>query len=182
VQTTTLSLNPEIDPAWAACRFLTCSVLPVRMACNLKCPFCFSRSSISDLKGERPRWETIDVESYYAFARDNGATRLVITGGGEPLLRATDVVELIRRGRPYFGEIACFTNGTYLTPDLADRLMDAGLSYVCYSRHHDNDDECRKLMGNSAPTSPQKRSSSFVLCCRSATRPASPLIARRRPS
>ena len=76
-----------------------------------------------------------DVEGYYAFARERGATRLVITGGGEPLLRADDVVQLVERGRPFFDEIACFTNGTYLTPALARRLADAGLSYLCYSRH-----------------------------------------------
>ena len=150
---TTLSNGTtDVDPVWAECRFLTCSVLPVRMACNLGCPFCFSRSSISALKSERAGWGKLDVESYYAFARDRGATRLVITGGGEPLLRETDVVELIRRGRLFFNEIACFTNGSYLTHDLAARLDDAGLSYLCYSRHHDDDDECRRLMGDSAPT------------------------------
>jgi len=142
----------EVDPAWADCRFLTCSVLPVRLACNLTCPFCFSRSSISALHHDRLDWETTDLEGYYAFARDRGATRLVITGGGEPLLRAFDVIRLIERARPYFPEIACFTNGTYLTSALAAQLREAGLSYLCYSRHHDDDERCRTLMGSSAPT------------------------------
>src|SRR5215470_4018820 len=97
---------------WQDCRFLTCSVLPVRFACNLSCPFCFSKSSISSLAGDRVQWSRLDVESYYAFARERGATRLVITGGGEPLLRADDVVDLVARGQPFFSEIACFTNGT----------------------------------------------------------------------
>ena len=65
-------------------------------------------------------------------------TRLVITGGGEPLLRADDVVRLVDRARRYFAEITCFTNGTYLTPELARRLGGAGLSYFCYSRHHED--------------------------------------------
>jgi pyruvate-formate lyase-activating enzyme len=152
VPTLELLTQPEADPVWADCRFLTCSVLPVRLACNLSCPFCFSRSSISSLRRDRVAWDAADVEGYYAFALARGATRLVITGGGEPLLRADDVVRLIERGRPYFGEVACFTNGTYLTPQLADRLARAGLSYLCYSRHDDDDDRCRRLMGATAPT------------------------------
>jgi cyclic pyranopterin phosphate synthase len=108
-----------VSNPWQDCRFLTCSVMPVRFACNLACPFCFSKSSISTLAHDRADWSRLDVESYYAFARERGATRLVITGGGEPLLRADDVVDLIARGRAFFSEIACFTNGTFLTAALA---------------------------------------------------------------
>src|SRR5881398_2880608 len=105
------TLPPAPDPAdpagWRACRFLTCSVLPVRVACNLGCPFCFSKSSVSALKHERVDWRKLDVASYYRFARERGATRLVITGGGEPLLRPDDVVYLVGLGRRFFTEIAC---------------------------------------------------------------------------
>ena len=147
----------ETDPGaasaiWRQCRFLTCSVLPVRMACNLTCPFCFSKSSISTLSAERADWSMMDVESYYAFAAARGATRLVITGGGEPLLLPDATVSLVKRGQRWFSEIALFTNGTFLTPELARKLAAAGLSYVCYSRHHDDDAACRQLMGVGAPT------------------------------
>ena len=141
----------EGDPVWARCRFLSCSVLPVRLACNCDCPFCFSHSSISTLRQDRFDWESADVEAYYDFARERGATRLVVTGGGEPLLRADDVVQLVDRARRNFAEITCFTNGTYLTPELARRLGEAGLSYLCYSRHHEDDDRCRELMGPTTP-------------------------------
>lgn len=147
-----VSASPIGENAWQDCRFLTCSVLPVRFACNLTCPFCFSKSSISSLSAERMQWSELNVEAYYAFARERGATRLVITGGGEPLLRANDVVNLIARGRDFFDEIACFTNESFLTAPLATRLKEAGLSYLCYTRHHDDDDECRRLMGAKAPT------------------------------
>lgn len=150
--TTEPLLESSADPAWSACRFLTCSVLPVRLACNLACRFCFSRSSISALRHDRIDWASADVESYYRFARDRGATRLVVTGGGEPLLRADDAVRLVERGRVHFDEIALFTNGTYLTKELANRLRGAGLSYLCYSRHHHDDTLCRALMGPTAPT------------------------------
>jgi hypothetical protein len=138
--------------AWDECRFLTCSVLPVRMACNLRCPFCFSKSSVSRLREEKADLDRLDVEGYYRSARARGATRLVITGGGEPLLRPELVVELVRAGRRVFDEITCFTNGTYLTPELARRLADAGLSYVCWSRHAADDAANRALMGPGAPS------------------------------
>lgn len=142
---------PTLHP-WNDCRFLTCSVLPVARACNLKCPFCFSRSSLSALQRERVDWSALNIERYFEFAQSKGATRLVLTGGGEPLLRPDDVLHLVQRGRRFFEEIACFTNGTYLTRDLATRLADAGLSYLCYSRHHHNDARCTSLMGDGTPT------------------------------
>ena len=142
-----------LDPnEWARCQYLTCSVLPVRMACNCDCHFCFSKSSVSALGRERSDWASLDVEAYFRYARERGATRLVLTGGGEPLLRAADTLGLVRRGRPFFSEIALFTNGTFMTPELASELSDAGLSYVCFSRHHEDDVRNRSLMGKSAPT------------------------------
>ncbi len=147
-----IELPDAIDASWHECRFLTCSVLPVRVACNLSCPFCFSKSSVSALRHDRQEWGRLDLMSYYRFARERGATRLVITGGGEPLLKPDLAVMLVEAGREYFNEIALFTNGTYLTVDLAARLHDAGLSYVCYSRHATDDETNRMLMGRSAPS------------------------------
>jgi cyclic pyranopterin phosphate synthase len=137
--------------AWHECRFLSCSVLPVRVACNLACPFCFSKSSVSALRHERSDWRRLDVAGYYRFARERGSSRLVITGGGEPLLRPDDVVHLVTVGRRFFEEIACFTNGTFLTLELGRRLHDAGLSYLCYSRHAADDAANERLMGEGAP-------------------------------
>jgi pyruvate-formate lyase-activating enzyme len=152
---TSIPLAPLVAVAsgceWQACRFLTCSVLPVRMACNLICPFCFSKSSVSALKRERTDWRRLDVAGYYEFARERGATRLVITGGGEPLLRPDVVLYLVALGRRFFDEVACFTNGTFLTVDLARSLHDAGLSYFCFSRHAVDDESNCRLMGAGAP-------------------------------
>ena len=139
------------DNQWADCKFLTCSVLPVRVACNLTCPFCFSKSSISSLKHDRLDWSRVDVDGYFQFAKEKGATRLVITGGGEPLLKPDDVVHLVGRGKKWFDEIACFTNGARLTKELATRLQEAGLSYLCWSRHEAEDVNNRELMGQGAP-------------------------------
>lgn len=140
-----------IPNPWAECRFQTCSILPVRLACNLRCKFCFSHSSVSALEQDKTNLLELDLERYFRFSVAQGATRLVITGGGEPLLKPEVVVELVRRGSRYFDEIACFTNGTYLTSSLARALSAAGLSYVCYSRHHDDNAACRELMGPRTP-------------------------------
>jgi cyclic pyranopterin phosphate synthase len=137
---------------WHDCRFLTCSVLPVRFACNCSCPFCFSKSSLSALRLDTVDWRQLDLTRYFEFACARGASRLVITGGGEPLLRADAVLGIIRRGQRFYKEIACFTNGSLLTRGVAQRLADSGLSYLCFSRHHFDDVDNRRLMGKTAPT------------------------------
>lgn len=134
---------------WSSFRYLTCSVLPVARACNCRCSFCFSRSSLSSLPR---RIETLDVDRYYRFARARGATRLVVTGGGEPLLRPELCLAWIRAGARHFDEIALFTNGARLTRELADELRDAGLGYLCYSRHHHDETRNAELMGEDAPS------------------------------
>ena len=143
--------NIKSPLSWDNCTYLTCSVLPVFQACNCDCKFCFSKSSISALKNEKSLLDKIDVHQYYQWARQNGASRLVITGGGEPLLKSEMVLQLVKDGNQYFDEITCFTNGTYLTKDLTAKLLANGLNYVCYSRHHYDDKKNQKLMGKSAP-------------------------------
>src|SRR5262245_51718116 len=107
-----ISLAGAQELNWRGCRFLTCSVLPVRFACNCTCPFCFSKSSVSASRHDTVDWQQLELESYFEFSKTQGANRLVVTGGGEPLLRTDDVLDIIRRGKPYFDEIACFTNGS----------------------------------------------------------------------
>jgi cyclic pyranopterin phosphate synthase len=104
------------------------------------------------LKSERIDWREIDLDAYYRFATSRGANRLVVTGGGEPLLNIDAVLHIVNVGSSYFKEIACFTNGTFLTTDVARQLADAGLSYLCYSRHARDDAANTTLMGEGAPT------------------------------
>jgi cyclic pyranopterin phosphate synthase len=58
---------------------------------------------------------------------------------------------LMERGRTFFDEIALFTNGSRLNAGLSRQLAEAGLSYLCYSRHHYRDDLCQRIMGKEAP-------------------------------
>jgi cyclic pyranopterin phosphate synthase len=140
-----------MSATWAACRFLTCSVLPVRLACQCDCPFCFSRSSVSTLEADVAPWSEADLRAHYRWSAGRGATRLVVTGGGEPLLRPAESVRAIRIGAEVFDEIALFTNGARLDSTLAGELRSAGLSYLCWSRHEITDADNRTIMGPAAP-------------------------------
>lgn len=136
---------------WSDVRFLSCSVLPVRLACPCDCAFCFSKSSVSALAAEPAPWSDADLHAHLRWARGRGATRLVVTGGGEPLLRPEVCLRAVRAGAEVFGEVALFTSGAPLTADGARALADAGLSYLCWSRHAVDDAANRDLMGAAAP-------------------------------
>jgi pyruvate-formate lyase-activating enzyme len=136
---------------WAECRFLSCSVLPVARACQCTCRFCFSRSSISALPRGRAGWSAGALLDYYRWARARGATRLVVTGGGEPMLDPDTVLLAVRLGREIWDEVTCFSNAALIDERLAGRLLDAGLRYLCWSRHHWDDARNRDVMGAAAP-------------------------------
>ncbi|MGQ0616786.1 MAG: radical SAM protein [Acidimicrobiia bacterium] len=144
-------LPPSPGNGWHRCRFLTCSVLPVRMACPCECPFCFSRSSVSALAAEPTGWADAPLAAHFRWARSRGAARMVVTGGGEPLLRPAECIRAVRLAAPVFGEIAVFTSGAPLTAAVAAELKAAGLSYLCWSRHAVDDADNRALMGAAAP-------------------------------
>jgi cyclic pyranopterin phosphate synthase len=76
---------------------------------------------------------------------------MVVTGGGEPLLRPDECVRSIRLASEVFDEIALFSNGARLTETVATELRAAGLSYLCWSRHAVDDNDNRRLMGPAAP-------------------------------
>jgi L-lysine 2,3-aminomutase len=77
-------LNREFLP-FVDIRPRAISFLPVALACQAKCPFCFSKASVSsDQAVAKPDWEKVSV--WLDRAQAHGAERAVITGGGEPTL------------------------------------------------------------------------------------------------
>jgi len=81
------------------------------MACNLNCLFCFSKSSISTLRHDSLNWQKVDIRRYYEFARERGAERLVITGGGEPKVATMSRFEIFGEDLTKAGQIfKPFTN------------------------------------------------------------------------
>ncbi len=93
--------------------------------CNLRCVHCYSRSRDQDYPNELSHEDGLRL---LADLSDFGAP-VVLFSGGEPLLRP-DVFELIRYATGRKMRAVVSTNGTLITPDIAARLKDAGLSYV----------------------------------------------------
>lgn len=100
----------------------------VTRECNLRCVHCYSESVETPHPNELSTPEAKRVISQIA---DAGA-RLLIFDGGEPLMRG-DIYELIAHAadvglRPLMG-----TNGTLITNEVAQRLVDAGLRALAIS-------------------------------------------------
>ncbi|MDP6490298.1 MAG: 12,18-didecarboxysiroheme deacetylase [Kiritimatiellia bacterium] len=93
--------------------------------CNLRCVHCYSQSRNIDYSGELTHEEGLGLIDDLA---DFGAP-VVLFSGGEPLMRP-DIFELIERAAQKNMRAVVSTNGTLITPDMAARLQDAGLSYV----------------------------------------------------
>lgn len=95
-------LNFDLNKNYNEIAPRTISILPVKSGCQAKCDFCFSTYSVSeDL--EKGLLADNSIEYYLKLAREKGATRAVITGGGEPTLIAHErLLEMIRHCAFYF--------------------------------------------------------------------------------
>lgn len=146
-----LRLNPDLCP-WEAVRPRSLSVLPIAQACQARCRFCFSHSSLSDDQ-KQGRILLAKLEAFCAESRRRGADRFVITGGGEPTLLAHDkLLGLMATAARHFPTLVMITNGHYLghaTPDERLRALDDyhanGLNVLSISRH--SPDRNAEIMG-----------------------------------
>lgn len=93
--------------------------------CNLRCEHCYSQSDDRAAGGELTHDEGLRlIDDLAGFG-----VPVLLLSGGEPLLRPR-VVELAGHAAGRGLRVAFSTNGTHLTPDLAARLRDAGVSYA----------------------------------------------------
>ncbi|MFJ1753946.1 radical SAM protein [Kitasatospora sp. NPDC088134] len=148
-----LHLHQDVQRPYAELRPRSVSVLPVANACQAKCSFCFSAASISaDQPPARVPWDT--VEAWLARAREAGAERAVITGGGEPTILPFDQqLRLVAACAAVYPKTVLITNAHNLAKggptDRADRLAalhEAGLGVLAVSRHHQDDAVSGRLM------------------------------------
>lgn len=128
------------------------SFLPVALACQASCPFCFSKASVSsDQVAAEPNVER--AQRWVNLAKARGAERAVITGGGEPtLLEHSKLLELITIISYAFKKVVLITNGHRLANvgELVTglkSLSDAGLSVLALSRHHYDPSQNQRIMG-----------------------------------
>ena len=93
--------------------------------CNLRCVHCYSQSRDieypDELSHEEGRALLDDLAGFGA--------PVILFSGGEPLLRP-DIFDLIGFATSRKMRAVVSTNGTLISPDVAARLKDAGLSYV----------------------------------------------------
>lgn len=114
----------EIDAAKARHGLLSME-LELSRECNLRCVYCYANSG-KKLHNEITREEIFDA---LGQAIGLGARRIIIIGGGEPLLYpgVWEIMEYLH-GRGIL--IDLFTNGTLITAENARRLFALGVSPV----------------------------------------------------
>lgn len=130
------------------------SVLPIALACQASCKFCFSKASVSsDFQGRISDWDRIS--EVLKEAKKRGAERAVITGGGEPtLLKKDDLLRLVQTCAQEFNKVVLINNGqriAALPPDQRQKMIkdldQAGLSVLAISRHHYDPAVNKSIMG-----------------------------------
>jgi putative heme d1 biosynthesis radical SAM protein NirJ2 len=109
--------------------------------CNLKCEHCYRDAGIESE-------QELDTEEGKALLDEiaKAGAKMIVFSGGEPFMRE-DILELTRhaasRGlRPVYG-----TNGTFLTKEMALKVMEAGGASVAISLHMTDPDELDEFMG-----------------------------------
>lgn len=97
----------------------------IEARCNLRCQFCYNPWRPARTK--RPTvLSTSDAITALERVLNALRCRKVVFSGGEPLLRA-DLEEIVRVARDSGARCVVTTNGTFLTPDRAKSLIDAGV-------------------------------------------------------
>jgi Fe-coproporphyrin III synthase len=114
-----------LAPARSAAHRKPVVVWNVGRRCNLHCVHCYSDSSNRAFAGELTTAEGRELLDDLA---DFGVPALLLSGG-EPLLRP-DIFELIEHARSRGLRVTLSTNGTLITPAVAERLHALGVSYV----------------------------------------------------
>jgi len=100
----------------------------ITRSCNLNCVHCRAASERGPYAGELDTKKCLEVLDQIVQT----GKPIVILTGGEPLLRK-DVFELARYGTDLGLRMVMATNGTLLTPAIADELIASGIKRVSIS-------------------------------------------------
>lgn len=147
-------LDMEDMQPWDQLKPLTLSFLPVAMACQASCLFCFSSSSISSERKKRIR-DFEDLSAWCVRASEAGAKRFVVTGGGEPtIIPFEELLEAFTISSKVFDRNILITNGMFLAKEEPQEikrrltaLKEVNLSTLSLSFHHYDVDVRAKIMG-----------------------------------
>jgi len=109
--------------------------------CNFRCFFCHREGQRFLAKNEMTPEE---IERLVRIASRLGVRKVKLTGG-EPTVRE-DILEIVRRIKPYVVDLSMTTNGSRLK-ELAKPLAEAGLDRVNVSLHSLKPDVYRRITG-----------------------------------
>lgn len=91
--------------------------LELSRICNLRCIYCYAESGLA-LANELTRTE---IQSVIDQAAALGARKIIILGGGEPLLYP-HIIDIIDHIKSHDMDVDLFTNATLISPDMAQAL------------------------------------------------------------
>ena len=109
---------------------LTQVTIPVTQRCNLSCPMCMRHSA--------GNFEAVDIPIEVLDPLLEASRHLhsaVVLGIGEALLHRNccGIIDILKERMPEHSQVGLTTNGTLLTQDLAARLIDVGINWICFS-------------------------------------------------
>jgi uncharacterized radical SAM superfamily Fe-S cluster-containing enzyme len=122
-----------------------CTILwEITQKCDLVCPVCFASSGGGDAV-HRPASEIVDS---LAYIKAQAGQIVFQISGGEPTTHP-DLVEITAAAAKMFPAVQLNTNGLRLSRDLslAQKLKDAGLSWVFLQFDTLDDETCRAIRG-----------------------------------
>jgi heme b synthase len=114
-------------------------------SCNLNCVHCRAAAERGPYPGELDTGKCLEILEQIAQV----GRPIVILTGGEPLLRE-DVFELAQHGTRLGLRMVMATNGTLVTPEIAERMKSSGIKRVSVSidgASAEEHDEFRKVPG-----------------------------------
>jgi radical SAM protein with 4Fe4S-binding SPASM domain len=117
----TTEFYARLKAARAQQRLPLAGSIELTFRCNLRCAHCY----LGDQRSGDPRrneMSTVEIKRVLDELCDAGCLWLLFTGG-EPLVRA-DFLEIYRYARRKGFVVRFFTNGTLLTPQIADELAE----------------------------------------------------------
>lgn len=116
----------------------------ITRSCNLSCRHCYAAADGHQAEGELTTGEADRLINDLAEFK----VPALLISGGEPLLRP-DLFDLAARARARGLRLTLSTNGTLITPDIARRIKNVGISYVGISLDGigENDDRFRGRQG-----------------------------------
>ena len=122
-------------------RALSSLRISVTQRCNFNCFFCHREGELNP-KGEI---SVNEIKKIANIASDLGMRKFKLTGG-EPLLRP-EIVDIVRKIRPYAEEVSLTSNGYFLSK-YASELKEVGLKRVNISLHSSDPDTFKKITGS----------------------------------